>query len=253
MRAVTSTDIPAPPKPPKRTVPHIEVPDELPPDAPKQEQVNAAEEERRQKLEAIRRAVKEQRSTRLEAAVQQPEPANDDAEPTRIMRGKAEAEHAVKMQEENPISAEISTETVQPTDEIIAPEEVQEPTEYAEDISAEKPLVQEDPEEKRKQELAEKLRKIKQKIRLAAEEVQAMPQAEETPVQEEIPTVEETPAVEEIPVVVETPSVEETPIIEEITFAEEAPPVQEAPIEEESVEEISVPQQEMVTETTQAP
>lgn len=247
VRAVTSTDIPAPPKPPKRTVPHIEVPDDLPPDVPEQERVNAAEEERRQKLEAIRRAVKEQRSNRLEAAVQQPEPVSDDAEPTRIMRGKAESEPVGKMQEETPVSVEMSTEPVQPKNEMIVPEKVQEPTEHAEEKPPVKPLVQEDPEEKRRQELAEKLQKIKQKIRLAAEEVQAAPQAEEMPVQEETSVQEEAASAEEIPSAAESPVAEETP------FAEEVPSVQEVPIEEESVEESPVPQQEMVTETTQAP
>lgn len=247
VRTVTSTDIPAPPRPPKRTVPHIEVPDELPPDVPSQEQATAAEEERRKKLEAIRQAVREQRSTGHETGVQQPEPEFDDAEPTRIMRGKAEAEIPVQMPEEETVPEEISAA-------VNAEMPVQEMTEQPAEIAGEASAAQDEFEEKRRQELAEKLKKIKQKIRLAAEEVQAIPEPEE-PAQTEEPIAEEEPSVTE-----ETVSEEELPVVEEIVsedepHAEEEPIVLEEPVtnqaqeESEAVEEIAAPQQEEITET----
>lgn len=247
VRTVTSTDIPAPPRPPKRTVPHIEVPDEFPPDVPSQEQATAAEEERRKKLEAIRQAVREQRSTRPETGVQQPEPEFDDAEPTRIMRGKAEAEIPVQMPEEETVPEEISAA-------VNAEMPVQEMTEQPAEIAGEASAAQDEFEEKRRQELAEKLKKIKQKIRLAAEEVQAIPEPEE-PAQTEEPIAEEEPSVTE-----ETVSEEEIPVVEEIVsedepLAEEEPIVLEEPVtneaqeESEAVEEIAAPQQEEIAET----
>ncbi len=217
VRTVTSTDIPAPPRPPKRTVPHIEVPDELPPDVPSQEQATAAEEERRKKLEAIRQAVREQRSTGPETGVQQPEPEFDDAEPTRIMRGKDEAEIPVQMPEEETVPEEISAA-------VNAEMPVQEMTEQPAEIAGEASAAQDEFEEKRRQELAEKLKKIKQKIRLAAEEVQAIPEPEE-PAQTEEPLAEEEPIVLEEPV------------------------TNEAQEESEAVEEIAAPQQEEIAET----
>lgn len=247
VRAVTSTDIPAPPRPPKRTVPHIEVPDELPPDVPREEQMTAAEEERRKKLEAIRQAVREQRSTRLETGVQQPEPEFADAEPTRIMRGKAEAEISVQMPEEETVPEEISAEVnaEMPVQEIAGP-----PVEIAGEASA----AHDDFEEKRRQELAEKLKRIKQKIRLAEEEVQAIPESEE-PAQTEEPIAAEEPSVTE-----ETVSEEEVPAEEEIVpenepLAEEKPIVLEEPVtneaqeEAEAAEEIAAPQTEETMET----
>ncbi len=184
-----SVDIPAPPTPPKRSVPHIVVPDELPPDIPRETAVSAADEERRKKLEAIRRAVKEQRNVKLETAAEMAEASTEIAEPTRIMTAAAE-EPAVMISEPEAVEENVAEVVPEIT------ESAEDPTESVMNESEADSLKNE-----RDKEILSKAQIIKQQIRQAMEAIQSLPEtdaAEESDLSEQAEETEDTPVSEEM-------------------------------------------------------
>ncbi len=221
-----SADIPAPPTPPKRSVPHIVVPDELPPDIPRETAVSAADEERRKKLEAIRRAVKEQRNAKLEAETH--EPQTEYTEPTKIMRAAAE-EPAVTIAEPEMIEESVA----EAIPEII--EAVEEPAESVVNEPDADSLKNE-----RDKEILNKAQIIKQQIRQAMEAIQSLPETdteEESELSEQAEETEDTPVYEEMQV--ETSENEPYEETDEDDLSEEVSEISET--------------QEIVPETTAAP
>ncbi len=215
-----STDIPAPPTPPKRNIPHIEVPDELPPDIPREVPVPSVDEERQKKLEAIRRAVREQRNAKLEAAVQTSEPPTETAEPTRIMRV---SEEDTKLPVSEP--EEVTENHVE-----AAVSESEEVTETHDEVVSESEETAESASNVRDQDLLNRAQIIRQQIRQAMDAIQSLP---ETEIAEEVVEETEHPEVSEEMEIVETSEEFETfAETDEIVPDEEEPQAAETSVSE---------------------
>lgn len=180
-------DIPAPAEPPKRKIPHIVIPDELPPDIPRDTSI--ADEIRRRKLaqqteEPAVQAVPEP------VAVSEPQPvpaAKAPAAPKLSVHEKANLikQRMRQLQEEQPAAEELPEETPEPQP---VPEEIPEP---APAPAAETPAEEEPDEEELT--LQERADMIRESIRQMHEELSALPSPEELAESGELETSEEAP------------------------------------------------------------
>ncbi len=201
-----SVDIPAPQTPPKRKIPHINIPDELPPDIPR---VLPQEPAPEPVQEPIREAVQEP----VPEPTPQPEIVQEapKEDPAELRRRKIEAaKKAIRLAQEAQDAAPAVPEEEPPTPPEPQPEIADEP------VPAQEPAQPEYDE--REQEILRKAQNIRDQIRQAMEEIQAVPEPEE--LQEELPAEEVQE--EEIP----EAAAETEPAQEE---AAEEPPAQESP------------------------
>ncbi len=229
-------DIPAPAEPPKRKIPHIVIPDELPPDIPRDTSI--ADEIRRRKLaqqteEPAVQAVPEP----ITAPEPQPVPAaKAPAAPKLSVHEKANLikQRMRQLQEEQPASEELPEETPEPQP---VPEELPEP---APAPAVETPAEEEPDEEELT--LQERADMIRESIRQMHEELSALPSPEELEASGELEVPEETP--EQAPA--EEEHVDETPRSRGFGFFRRRK--NEEPETEQATEEETVPTDDLADE-----